>query len=300
MITMLEYDKMEMSMEEVNSTFISLLNQSDVKFIKFDITDSESVDNVNTFYQNIDNINTDVFILLRVSDDIKNINLYLNSKMIEEFKKCIENLDSNGCNVIIIKDYTVMTRLKTISDFILSFITIDDSYIINITKSLVDLENAFCINFKLDKDGLVYFHELFLDSMNNLQKIVFKKQLTMYFNDFNNRNFYLVTPKDIEFSVKDINVDDLIENISEQLNHEFTDEYKQQIKDILSSKVDNCYDMNDIIETSSITEDIYNNIGDIYKQDWLNSKDKYMNNKKIQKPAPQPKKLRIFIDGEEV
>lgn len=188
MITLINYDKEDMKMEKVDLVITSLMEQSDVKYIDFDIYDSESIDSLNAFYSNITNINTEVAILLRTQIDFRDIT------SMRMFDDTLRQLDDLDCNIFILKYHEDLKHLSFKSDFVMGMITLaneNDSYIINITKSDEYIGDGFSINFKITPNGLIYFHPVYLDTMNNIQKFIFNKPSATYHEHPITKDIYL-------------------------------------------------------------------------------------------------------------
>lgn len=306
-MNVIQYTIGNMGIDDATTIFGAILEQSNIEFTVFNVDDIESVEIIDNFYSNMKTLNTDIGLLVKIDSQCKELSVSSRERLKEVLKK----IEDRGVNVFIIKSDSVLLTLSFMADYIMYISPSsdeDNAYILNIIKHM-DIsafkEEAMVIRF--DENGYIYFHEMFLDTMNDIQRCILKQNVGVYYSDNDSGNFYLTTPDDIDFDIDGINLDEIIEEIAKELNQEFTDEYRDDIKSKLIGK-DNHYDTThvgnpkDLFGSSAIHEDPLN-IEDFksrYTYDWLNSKDRYVNNSKIRKPAPQPKKLRILIDGEEV
>ncbi len=247
MITIINYDKDDMRMEKVNLVVTSLMEQSDVKYVDFDIFDCESIDSLNAFYGNITNINTEVAIVLRTEIDFRNITAM---RMFDDALKYLDDLD---CNIFILKYHDDLKHLSFKSDFVMNIITLeneDESYIINITKSDESLDDGFCINFKINPLRLIHFHPIYLDTMNNIQKLIFNKPSATYHEDSITKDIYLQNQSntvDLVYDDDDIFGDSSIQpevlmndkNIDNRID---VDQYSESLDNAIFDSVSNILD----------------------------------------------------------
>lgn len=275
MITVINYDKENMKIEKVNSVITSLMEQSDLKYIDFDIYDSESIDSLNAFYTNITNINTKVAIILRVQIDFRDIT---SMRMFDDVLRQLDDLD---CNIFVLKYYDDLKHLSFKSDYIMNIITLineHDDYVINITKSLENLHDGFSINFKFDNRGLIYFHPIYQDTMDNIQKFIFKKSSVSYHEDNISRDLYLENKSNIA----DCELEDI-----------FKDMPKPEV--FMSGKnIDNRIDSNEY-NIESLDNAIFDSVSNILDT-FFKEKNKFEDDIN----GAQTERLIIKINGEEV
>lgn len=275
MITIINYDKEDMGMEKVDLVITSLMEQSDVKYVDFDIFDCESIDSLNAFYGNITNINTEVAIVLRTEIDFRDITA------MRMFDDSLKHLDDLDCNIFILKYHDDLKHLIYRSDFVMNIITLeneDESYIINITKSAEFLDDGFCINFKINPLRLIYFHPIYLDTMNNIQKFIFNKPSAKYHENPITKDIYLQSKSTTTALVCDN--DDIFKDTEPGV--------------FMGGKnIDNRIDTNEYIE--SIDNAIFDSVSNI-----LDTFFKEKNKIEEDINRVQTERLIIKIDGEEV
>ena len=275
MITTINYDKEDMGMEKVDLVITSLMEQSDVKYVDFDIFDCESIDSLNAFYGNITNINTEVAIVLRTEIDFRDITA------MRMFDDALKHLDDLDCNIFILKYHDDLKHLIFKSDFVMNIITLeneDDSYIINITKSAESLDDGFSINFKINPLRLIYFHPVYLDTMNNIQKFIFNKPSAKYHENPITKDIYLQSKSTTTALVCD--------------NDDMFKDTKPEV--FMGGKnIDNRIDVNEHIE--SIDNAIFDSVSNI-----LDTFFKEKNKIEEDINRVQTERLIIKINGEEV
>lgn len=275
MISIINYDKEDMQMEKVDLVITSLMEESGLKYVDFDIFDCESIDSLNAFYGNITNINTEVAILLRTQIDFRDIT---GMRIFDDILKHLDDLD---CNIFILKYHDDLKHLSFKSDFVMNIITLeneDESYIINITKSAESLGDGFCINFKITPNGLIHFHPLYLDTMNNIQKFIFNKPSATYHEDPITKDIYLQTKSTTTALVCD--------------NDDIFKDTKPEV--FMSGKnIDNRIDANEYIESldNAIFDSVSNILDTFFKE--KNKIEEDIN-------RVQTERLIIKINGEEV
>lgn len=279
-MNLIQYNMDNMNIEDVTTVFGAILEQSAIEFTTFNVEDSESIEIINDFYANMKSLNTDIGLLVKIDSEYKELSVS-SRKRVQEVLKGIED---RGINIFIIKADTVFTTLSFMADYIMNIVLLpheDKGYMLYVAKHLEGFEEE-SVRIKFDENDYIYFHMVFMDTMNDIQRYILRKDIAMYFNS-DNGDIYLTIPEDVPFDIEDFDIDGVIDEMTKQLDREFSDEYKDDIKNTLISK--------DISHVG--------NIEPKEEYDWLNSKDKYSNNT-IRKPAPLPKKLRIKINGEEV
>lgn len=275
MITIIEYDKEDMGMERVDLVITSLMEQSDVKYVDFDIFDSESIDSVDAFYSNISKINTEVAIVLRTEIDFRDITA------MRMFDDTLKHLDDLDCNIFILKYHDDLKHLIYRSDFVMSITTLeneDDSYIMNIDKSAEFLDGGTSINFKINPLRLIYFHPIYIDIMNNIQNIIFNNPSPSYYEDSITKDLYLQNQSNTVGLVCDS--DDIFGDSQPEV--------------FMSGKnMDNRIDTDEYIE--SIDNDIYDSVSNILDTFFREKKKFEEDINRV-----QTERLIIKIDGEEV
>lgn len=282
-MNVIQYNNGNMDIDDATTIFGAILDQSNIEFTVFNVDDIESVEIIDSFYGNMKALNTDIGLLVKIDDECKEFSLSSRKRLQEVLKK----IEDRGVNIFIIKPDTVFTTLSFIADYIMNISVLpyeDKGYMLYVTKHLEGFEEE-SVRIKFDENDYIYFHEIFIDTMNDIQRYILRKGIAMYFNSSDSGDIYLTIPEDVPFDIDDFDIDGMIEEVSKQLDKEFSDEYKDDIKNALIGK--NISHVGNIEPKQE------------YDYDWLNSKDKYSNNT-IRKPAPLPKKLRIKINGEEV
>lgn len=281
-MNVIQYTMGNMDIEDVTTIFGAILDQSAIEFTMFNVEDGESIEIINDFYANMKTLNTDVGLLVKIDSEYKELSVSSRKRLQEVLKE----IEDRGINIFIIKADTVFTTLSFMADYIMNISPLaneDNAYMLNVIKHMdISAFKEESMRIKFDENNYIYFHEIFLDTMNDIQRCILRKGIAMYF-DSDSGDIYLTIPQNVAFDIEDFNIDEVIEEMTKQLDKEFSDEYKDDIKNTLIGK--------DISHVG--------NIEPKEEYDWLNSKDKYSNNT-IRKPAPLPKKLRIKINGEEV
>lgn len=282
-MNVIQYTMGNMDIDDVTTVFGAILDQSGVEFTMFNIEDGESIEIINDFYANMKTLNTDVGLLVKIDSEYKELSASSRKRLLEVLKE----IEDRGINIFIIKADTVFTTLSFMGDYIMNISPLaneDNAYMLNVIKHMdISAFKEESMRIKFDENDYIYFHEIFLDTMNDIQRCILRKDIGMYF-DSDDGDIYLAIPQNVAFDIEDFNIDEFIEEMTNQLDKEFSDEYRDDIKNTLIGKN-------------------ISNVGDIEpkeEHDWLNSKDKYISSNIIRKPAPQPKKLIIKIDGEEV
>ena len=195
------------------------------------------------------------------------------------FDDTLRQLDELDCNVFILKYHEDLKHLSFKSDFVMSIITLtneNNSYIMNITKSSEYIGDGFSINFKIDPIGLIHFHPIYLDTMNNIQKFIFNKSSATYHENPITKDIYL------QSKFADYDEDDIFEDTS----------IKPEV--FMSAKnIDNRIDTNEYIE--SLDNAIFDSVSNILDT-FFKEKNKFEED--INKVQTQ--RLIIKINGEEV
>lgn len=273
-MNLIQYNMDNMNIDDVTTVFGAILEQSAIEFTTFNVKDFESIEMINDFYANMETLNTDIGLLVKIDGQCKGLSVGSRKRLL----KVLKEIEDRGINIFIIKPESVFTTLALfVADYIMNISPLaneDNAYMLNVIKHMdISAFKEESMRIKFDENDYIYFHKIFLDTMNDIQRCILRKDIAMYF-DSDSGDLYLTIPQNVAFD---------IEEMTKQLDKEFSDEYKDDIKNTLIGK--------DISHVG--------NIEPKEEYDWLNSKDKYSNNI-IRKPAPLPKKLRIKINGEEV